>query len=335
MVEPGKIEFRDVPTPEPGENEVLIKVKRIGVCGSDVHVYHGEHPYTSYPVVQGHEFSGEVVAVGSRVENVKPGQKVTATPQVVCGKCGPCISGNYNICNNLKVWGFQTDGCAQDYFAVEAEKVVPLPAPFSFEDGAWLEPLAVAVHAVSRCGESLEGKNVVVMGAGPIGNLVAQVARTMGTAKIAIVDLVDFRLRIAEKCGIENTIDSSQKKFSDALAEIFGGEEVDVFFECVGSEVTLNQAISHVKKGGKIVVVGVFPSKVQVDMGLVQDRELNLHGTLMYKIEDYYTGIELIEKGKVRTEPLVTKHFPFEHYLKAYQFIDDAKGKTMKIMIDL
>ncbi len=335
MVEPGEIEFRDVPVPEIGENDVLVKIRRIGVCGSDIHVYHGKHPYTKYPVVQGHEFSGEVTAVGDEVQGIEVGQKVTATPQVVCGECGPCVSGNYNICNSLKVMGFQTSGCAQEYFAIESRKVVPLPQAFSFEDGALLEPIAVAIHAVSRCHEPLQGKNVVVIGAGPIGNLVAQVARTSGARKVAIVDLVDYRIKVAEECGIRNRVRPRNGEFSSAIQEVFAHEEIDVLFECVGSESTLDQGISAVRKGGTIVVVGVFPSKVSVDAGLIQDRELNIHGTLMYKIEDYHAGITLIENGRIRTDCLITKHFPFQDYLKAYQFIEEARGNSMKVIIDL
>ncbi|MCJ7488488.1 MAG: alcohol dehydrogenase catalytic domain-containing protein [Candidatus Aminicenantes bacterium] len=171
MTSPGEIEFRDVPVPKTGPAEVLIRVKSIGVCGSDVHVWHGRHPFTSYPVVQGHEFSGVVEAVGKRVRSIRPGLKVTATPQIVCGSCGPCRRGKYHICDVLKVQGFQAPGCAQDYFVTGAAKIVPLPASFSFEQGALVEPTAVGVHSVARAGR-VAGANVAILGAGPIGNLV-------------------------------------------------------------------------------------------------------------------------------------------------------------------
>ena len=335
MVEPGRIEFRDVPVPEPKDTEVLIRVKRIGVCGSDIHVYHGKHPYTRYPVIQGHEFSGDVAAVGSKVHSVKVGQMVTATPQIVCGQCGPCVSGHYNICNSLKVVGFQAPGCGQEYFPVEAEKVVVLPPAFSYEAGALLEPLAVAVHASQRIEQPLQGKNVVVMGAGPIGNLVAQVARARGARRVAITDMIDFRLQIASGCGVTDTINLAQQEFISAVRGVFKDGEIDVFFECVGSETALAHAIASVKKGGTIVVVGVYPSKISADMGLVQDRELNIRGSLMYKIEDYHAGVELIQKKLIETDRVITNSFLFEDYLKAYQFIEDAKGKSLKVMIEV
>ena len=176
MTSPGKIEFQDVDEPKPGNGQVLIRVQRIGVCGSDVHVWHGKHPYTSYPVVQGHEYSAIVEAVGEGVTDIKIGKKVTATPQVVCGKCGPCKRGDYHICDELKVQGFQAPGVAQDLFVTDADKIVPLPDSFSFEQGAFVEPVSVGVHTVKRVGD-ITGKNVAVLGAGPIGNLVGQVAQ--------------------------------------------------------------------------------------------------------------------------------------------------------------
>jgi len=176
MVEPGKIEFREVDKPVPAPNQVLIQTKRIGVCGSDIHVFHGLHPYTSYPVVQGHEASGIVSEVGAKVKGLSPGDKVTFMPQVTCGECYPCTHGMYHICETLAVMGFQTGGVAQEYFALDEQFVLKLPEDVSLDHGALIEPVAVAVHALSRA-EDVEGRNILVLGAGPIGNLVAQAAR--------------------------------------------------------------------------------------------------------------------------------------------------------------
>ena len=153
MTEPGKIIFREIPVPEIGDGQVLVKIMDIGVCGSDIHVYHGKHPFTKYPVTQGHEVSGEIVKCGANVEGLTVGQKVTIEPQVYCGKCYPCRHGKYNLCEELKVMGFQTTGTASEFFAVDAKKVTPIPKSMSFEEGAMLEPLAVAVHAVRQMGD--------------------------------------------------------------------------------------------------------------------------------------------------------------------------------------
>jgi L-iditol 2-dehydrogenase len=333
MVSPGIIEFRDVPWPSAGAGEVLIRVNRIGICGSDIHVYHGLHPFTSYPVVQGHEFSGVVEAVGPGVTSFRPGDKVTAAPQIVCGRCRPCLRGDYHICDSLKVQGFQAPGCAQELFVTSAQKTVRLPDQFTFEQGAMVEPTAVAVHAVSRAGD-VSAKNVVVLGAGPIGNLVAQVARA-GGANVLITDLSDFRLGVARQCRVPHTSNAKQEKLADAVARVFGEDGFDSALECVGVEATLAAAIETISKGGTIVVVGVFADKPRVALGLVQDRELKLIGTLMYRYQDYERAVALMSSGDVVTGPLESKHFPFESYAAAYEFIERHREECMKVFVDV
>ena len=193
MTQPGKIEFHEVPRPQAKPGEVLIEVKRIGVCGSDIHVYHGLHPYTSYPVVQGHEVGGIVAEVGEGVTGFAPGEKVVFMPQVACGECYPCRHGMYHICDQLKVMGFQTNGAAQELFPVPAEMVLKVPDSISLDQAAMIEPVSVAVHALSRVG-SVEGQKVVVLGAGTIGNLVAQVARASCAAAVMITDISNYKL---------------------------------------------------------------------------------------------------------------------------------------------
>lgn len=333
MTAPGEITIHEIGVPEPGRDEVLLHIQRIGVCGSDVHVFHGLHPYTSYPVVQGHEFSATLAAVGEGVEGLTPGMKVTSMPQIVCGKCAPCLRGDYHICDDLKVQGFQAPGCAQEYWVTDAEKVVPLPDSFSYEQGALVEPVSVAVHSTSRAG-NIQGRRVAVLGAGPIGNLVGQVARANG-AQVLITDLSDYRLEIAQQCGLEGTSNAAEEDLADAGGRIFGLDGFDVVFECVGVEITMTSAIENIQKGGTIVVVGVFGNKPRLDMGLVQDRELNLHGTLMYKRPDYERAVDLINTGAVITAPLFSKHFSMDDYLEAYRFIDTQSDKAMKVFIDV
>ena len=334
MIEPGKIEFRDVDEPKVGLGQILLRVKRIGVCGSDVHVNHGKHPFTSYPVVQGHEFSAVVEAIGEGVEGIKLGMKATARPQVVCGKCRPCQRGDYNICDVLKVEGFQAPGCAQDLFVTTKDKIVPLPDSLTFEQGALVEPVAVAVHSTGRAPD-LTGRNVAVLGAGPIGNLVAQLARCRGAKKVLITDLSDFRLNIAKRCGITEISNAASESLKNASKRVFGEEGFDVALEAVGGEATMDAAVDVIQKGGTIVVLGVFGEKPRIDMSIVGDRELSIIGTLMYKHEDYQKAVELIASGEIITEPLVTKHFPFERYPDAYKYIDVKGDKTLKVMIDL
>jgi L-iditol 2-dehydrogenase len=333
MKSPGIIEFRDTAPPPVGAGQVLLRVRRIGVCGSDVHVYHGKHPFTPYPVVQGHEFSALVEALGDGVSTVRIGDRVTATPQEVCGTCRPCRRGDYHICDTLKVRGFQAPGCAQDLFVTEADKIVPLPETFTFEQGALVEPVAVGVHCVTRAGD-VSGRNVAVLGAGPIGNLLAQVAQAQG-ARTLITDISDFRLDVARRCGLGSTSNARQEDLAAAAARVFGKDGFDIAFECAGVEETINAAIGSIQKGGTIVLVGVYGERPRLDVGLVQDRELNLVGTLMYKYEDFTRAVELMAAGRVVTGPLDSNHFDFEHYPGAYRFIDEAGDRSMKVFIDL
>jgi len=334
MTAPGKIEFREIPIPEIGREEVLIKIRRIGVCGSDIHVYHGKHPYTTYPVVQGHEVSGEVMETGEDVVSLKAGDEVTIQPQVVCGKCHPCLHDSYHICDDLKVMGFQTTGAAAEYFAVGAKKVLKLPPGLSLDEGAMVEPTAVAVHALRRAGDVL-GKKILVLGAGPIGNLIAQTAKGLGAEAVMITDLSDYRLAKAKECGADLCLNSRITDLAQALLDRFGPSKADLILECVGSNATIGQAVSNARKGTDIVVVGVFGDKASFDLGLVQDRELRLIGTLMYQ-ERYYLGaIELIRQGKIRLKPLISNYFSFRDYPKAYEYIEERKDQVMKVLITL
>ena len=334
MTAPGKIEMNDVPAPEAGPGQVLLRIRRIGVCGSDVHVYHGKHPFVKYPLVQGHEFAAVVEAAGAGVGNWEKGMQVTATPQETCGQCRPCRRGQYNVCENLRVRGFQAPGVAQDLYAIEAEKLIALPGGFTPEQGALVEPVAVSAHATRRAG-ALDGHNVVVLGGGPIGNVVAQACRCRGARKVLITDLSDFRLKVAQDSGIANTSNAARETLAEASRRVFGEEGFDVALEAAGSEETLNQAIGCMDKGGTLLVLGVFGQRPRVDMARVGEHELALIGSMMYQREDYEQAVAWIASGAIQTRPLDSKHFPFERYAEAYEYIERQGEKSMKVFIDL
>ena len=334
MTAPGEIIFREVPTPEPKKGEVLIKIMKIGVCGSDIHVYHGEHPFTKYPVTQGHEVSGEIAAVGEGVEGFAPGQKVTIQPQVVCGKCYPCRHGKYNLCEELKVMGFQTTGVASRYFAVDASKVTALPENLSFDEGAMIEPLAVAVHGVRQAGD-VNGLKIAVLGAGPIGILVAQTAKGMGAESVMITDVSDVRLAKAKEGKVDFCVNTKNKDFGEAMVENFGPDKADIIYDCAGNNITMGQAIKYARKGSTIILVAVFAGEAKVDLAVLNDHELDLNTTMMYRNEDYIEAIRLVNEKKVVLAPLISKHFAFQDYLKAYQYIDANRESTMKVIINV
>lgn len=335
MTEPGNIEILDVAAPEDlKDNEILLEIQRIGICGSDIHVYHGKHPFTSYPVVQGHEYSGKVIKIGNAVTQVIPGMKATARPQLVCGQCNPCKRGQYNVCQQLKVQGFQAPGCASEYFVVTEERIIPIPDHLSYEQGALVEPAAVAAHATNRVAD-LAGKNVVVSGAGTIGNLVAQFAVTRGAAKVLITDFSDFRLNIAGACGIHEIANLKTEKFSEAVSRAFGPAGFQIGFEAVGAQNALNALVENIENGGSIVIIGVYEQHPVVDMGFVGEHELNLFGSMMYKQEDYTEAIKFISEKRINTSALITNHFSADQFLAAYKMIDREADKVLKVMIDM
>ncbi|MFQ6048104.1 MAG: zinc-binding dehydrogenase, partial [Phycisphaerae bacterium] len=217
MTSPGQIEIRDVPEPACAPDQVLVRVRRIGICGSDVHVYHGTHPFTGYPVVQGHEFSGQIVQVGSAVDDpqLRPGVKVTCETQRTCRRCRPCRSGRYHLCDELRVMGFQTPGAAQELVALPAEKVIALPDAFSFDQGALMEPAAVGVHATARAGVN-PGDCVLVIGAGPIGMMAALAARARSAATVLISEPSAARRQVARKLGFEQLIDPREQPLPES-----------------------------------------------------------------------------------------------------------------------
>ena len=230
--------------------------------------------------------------------------------------------------------GFQTTGVASRYFAVDAAKVTPLPDTMSFDEGALIEPLAVAVHAVKQAGD-VRGLNIVVLGAGPIGNLVAQTAKGMGAAGVMITDISDLRLEKAAGCGVDYCINTKKDDLGQAILNAFGPDKADIIYDCAGNNTTMGQAIKYARKGSVIILVAVFAGMATIDLAVANDHELDIKSTMMYRSEDYEDAIRLAAESKVLLMPLVSAHFPFENYLDAYKFIDANRETTMKVLIDV
>ncbi|QSH42048.1 alcohol dehydrogenase catalytic domain-containing protein [Lentisphaerota bacterium ZTH] len=334
MTAPGKIEFNNIDVPDINDNEVLLQIKKIGVCGSDIHVYHGKHPFTSYPIVQGHEYSAVIEKTGKNVTKVIPGQKVTARPQITCGNCAQCRRGDYNICDNLKVSGFQANGCAQDFFVVSEDVVYPVDDSISFEKIALVEPLAVAVYATEKPG-SLEGKNVVVYGGGTIGNFIAQAARCRGAARVMLREISAYRLQVADACGIDYISNPLDESMEEAAERVFGPEGFSVAFEAAGARPALTDAVNSISKGGYIGIVGVFSKAPPVNMAFICEHELKMAGSMMYKHEHYLKAIDWLKNNMIQTDALISKCFDFYDYLDAYKYIDEMNDKVMKVMINV
>lgn len=332
---PEKLLFKEVDRPKPLPGELLIKIRRVGICGSDIHAYYGKHPTIFLPVIQGHEFSGEVAEVGEGVSGFTVGEAVTVRPQYTCGECYYCKHGNENVCKKLQVIGCQAPGGAQEYLSVRSNLVIKMPAGMSYDDGAMIEPVAVAVAAIKSFSGDVAGKNILVLGAGTIGNLVAQTAKGLGAASVTITDLSDEKLEIAKACGIDHVVNTGREDLKHALENFYGQDNLDAALECVGVEATVNEAINVCRKESEIIIVGIYGKRPAIDMINVQEKELRLIGTLMYLEEDYHTAIELIQSGKINLNKLKTAHFPLSEFDKAYKYIEQNTAKSMKVLIDV
>jgi len=331
---PKTITMSEAPVPEPKTGEVVIKIESSGICGSDIHAYYNKHPFVSLPIITGHEFSGTISATGAGVTDFKIDDRVTVMPQVYCEDCLNCKAGRYNICSTLKVIGCQTPGASQEYLAVDAKLVLKLPDEMSFDTGAMLEPIAVGIHACKRAtGGGVKDKKVVVQGAGTIGNLAAQAAKVLGADSVIITDMIDTRLEVAKKCGIDRTINIAKQNTVQEIEKHFGKNAADVIIECVGVQSAIDQAINIGRKGSDIIVAGVFGDHTTVNMGLVQDKELNLIGTLMYTKEDWLDAIRFVTEKTINPEPLMSARFSLPELGTAFQYIEDNKETALKVLI--
>ncbi len=334
MTEAFKMEFLDVPVPEIGEDEALVQMKRVGVCGSDIQIYHGKHKYMKFPVVQGHEGSGVVVKTGNNVRGFKAGDRVTIQPQVFCGECSPCRTGHYNVCKNLKVYGVHAPGMFTEYFPVAASKLLLLPETMSFDEGAFVEPAAVATGAIRRCG-NIKGMNVIVLGAGTIGNLTAQTASASRACKVVITDINQSRLDIAAKCGIQVCVNTKGRKLKDVIIKQFGDNEADIIIDCAGVKSLFSEAVASARCSSKIVIVANYKEPVEVELPMFQRREVDMLGIMMYVREDFERAIDLISRRKIKTDLLISDYFDMRKLKEIYPYIDNNAEKVMKVIVKI
>jgi len=325
LIEPKKIVAEEVEIPKPSSGQSLIEVKACGICGTDIHAYHGKHPFISTPIVLGHEFSGVQTETGAHV---------VVEPSLVCGKCYNCRTGRYNICNALKVIGCQSDGAFAEYIAVPMNKVFRIPEEMNFEEAALVEPAAVGVHAARQAGVRQKDR-IVIFGAGPIGLMTLQASRALGAGEVTVADFSKVRLELAKQLGADYVVDVAEADLVKWVQKNFGPDGIDKVFECVGGsqQTTLKQAIELTRKGTRITVVGVFPGSIPVEMSLLQDREIELVGSLMYRGEDFPTAINLIHRGKIDAKRLISKVFPMDKVSDAFELLEREREGIIKIVL--
>jgi L-iditol 2-dehydrogenase len=332
----GRLDVVDVPMPRPAPDEVLIRVEACGICGSDVHGFDGSSGRRIPPLIMGHEAAGTVAARGANVTGFAEGDHVTFDSTIYCGTCEYCRAGEVNLCNNRQVLGvstpeFRREGAFAEYVVVPERVMYKLPENVPFAQAAMIEPLAVAVHAVSLA-EIGKDTTALVVGAGMIGILVLQVLRDAGCQRVLVVDVDDTRLKLAQELGASETINA---KTSDTVAEVqrlTSGAGVDVALEAVGSTPTVKNAVESVRKGGTVVLIGNVVATVELPLQVVVSRQLTLRGSAASSGE-YPQCIELLARGAVNVDPLITAVAPLEQGAEWFDRLHAREPNLMKVIL--
>jgi L-iditol 2-dehydrogenase len=336
LMKPGVIEIveRDIPTP--AKDEALIRVKAVGLCGSDVHYYeHGKiGPYVvEKPLILGHESAGEIVSLGSDVRHLAIGQRVTVEPGVTCGRCNYCKTGRYNLCPDVKFLATPPyDGAFCEYICIRADFLYSIPDHMSYEAAALVEPFSVGLHAVKR-GHLKAGESVAILGMGPIGLLAAAAAKSAGAKRIIGVDLEDFRLSAAGKMGATDVINLRNEDVRDAIRRLTGNQGVDLAIETAGNANALQTALSSVRRGGRVVIVGLPPQEeVAMNVPSLVDNEIDIYGVFRYA-NTYPSGVEILASGDIHINDIITDYFSLDEVPRAFEKARLEKNTTLKIII--
>lgn len=330
VVAPGKVEFIERVVSDPGPGQVLIKIVSSCICGSDLHIFKGKHPAVELPVTIGHEFAGKVIAVGSGVETVKVGERVTVEPVIVCGKCQACRHGEYGYCEHISFTYRNGDGAMADYITVQKPYIYRIPDHLSYDGGALIEPLAVAAHAVRRADIKL-GEKVLIIGAGAIGILTAALCRKIGASEVAITDFSTARLKLAVELGATTAINPQEQDVLETVANLTGSVGMDKTFECVGRESTFEQAMLVLKKNGLATVVGIFEEKeIRIPVTRFITHEIKVQGSQGY-CWDF--PVALAMSREINIEKLITHRFPLDALQQALETSLDRDSGAIKVIL--
>lgn len=335
-MKPGVIQLTELDIPVPEEDEVLVRIRAVGLCGSDVHYYeHGKiGPYVvEKPIILGHEASGDVVALGSKVRNLQIGQRVAIEPGVTCGRCSYCKGGQYNLCPSVKFLATPPyDGAFCEYITIRSDFVFAIPDEMSYEEAALVEPFSVGIHAVRR-GKLLPGESVVIMGMGPIGILTAVAAKAAGAKRIIGVDLESFRLEKALQMGATDVIHLKEENPEQAVRKLTDGMGADVAIETAGNGKALQSALASVKRGGRVVIVGLPPqAEAPLNIPYIVDNEIDIGGVFRYR-NTYPPGIDILSKGQMKLDPIITDKMTLDEVPLAFEKAIREKKRTIKIVI--
>lgn len=326
-----KIEIQEHPVPQVNNpDDVLIRVKAVGICGSDVHAYDGSLSTIRYPRTIGHEVVGEVVSVGTAVEHVQPGDHVAMDPVVSCGQCLPCLNGRRNVCRDVKCMGVAAEGGAAEFIVLPAGNVVKMPMNLPWKDAVLAEPFTIGSNATARA-RVAPGDMALVMGAGTIGLVSMQAARQRG-ATVMIADIVDSRLALAKKLGADRIVNTKREDLAAAVSDFTGGEGVTVYIDAVGAPWSLAMGMELTAPTGRVVALGLSADELKFPQSAISRKELELVGSRMHS-NRFPEAIGWISEGKVQTGPMVTHSFPFTQAQAAFDLIEKSPETTCKVLL--
>jgi 2-desacetyl-2-hydroxyethyl bacteriochlorophyllide A dehydrogenase len=327
------IELIEVPAPRPGVGEVSVRTSVAGICGSDLHAVAGHHPWMRIPFPPGHEVVGIVDTLGPGVTSVAVGARVTVEPTLPCWHCKQCLAGNENICENLRFLGCgYAQGAIADSFTVPANRLHVLDESMSDLDAVLIEPLATPCHAVRLAvGDgSLAGRTVAIVGGGTIGQLTLAAVLDRGADSVVVIDPMASKRELARRRGAAAAFDPAVEDLVETVLKHFG-ETVDVVFDCVAIEATVEQGVRLVGRAGTVVIVGVPARDVVVPLQVVQDRQIRIQGAATYVPEDYATAMRIIASGAVAAEDFISAEFPLDQASEALEAAKDLE--TVKVVV--
>lgn len=333
--EKDQLHLQSVPIPTLEDGEALIRVRYCGICGSDIHVLHGQHPTAKFPVIPGHEFVGELVAAKGRgSEAFQPGDMVVAQPFFSCGNCEPCAKGHDNVCRDLHFMGAHCNGAFAEYVKVLTRKMYKIPADLDLRLAALTEPVAVAVHDVRRSGLQV-GQNALIIGGGPIGMLIAMVARHAGARSVVISEINEFRRNFAEQHGFK-TVNPIAPDFDETVRAMTEGKGFDVCFEVSGSKPGISAAIQYAATGGMIMVIGMTKEPYPVDLSAMFARELRMQGVRIHDQYNFIGAVELLKSGALSEEfaSLISRVYPLAEVEDAFAFAQ-VPGDYFKVLVQM
>ncbi len=332
-----KLDLMDVPSPGAAPDEVLVRVRSCGICGSDVHGYDGSSGRRIPPVIMGHEASGVVAKVGAAVRAFDPGERVTFDSMICCRSCVFCRAGRPNLCEDRCVLGvscgdYRRDGAFAEYVAVPEHIVFRVPDRVGFDEAAMVEPVSVAVHAVARANPAL-GDKALVVGAGMIGLLTIQALRSAGCGRIFAVDLAADRLRLAKELGADEIIQSGGGTDVPALMrEMTGGLGADLVMEAVGIAETVAMSIDSVRKGGTVVLIGNIAPAVGFGLQSVVTREIDVLGSCASS-NDYPACLDMMRRGAIRVRPVLSASVPLERGQEMFDRLYAGESGLTKVIL--